>query len=379
MTFDGNGNLTTMTESGQSTSYTWNTRDQLTALAGPGLSASFAYDALARRSSKTVAGQMTTFQYDALDIVGEAGPAAVNYLRSLTIDEPLARIESAATPQYLSDGLGSTLALTDGIGTVATTYTYGPFGQTSSSGPASPNPFQFTARDADGTGLIYYRSRYYGPSMARFISEDLLAGINRYRYTSNNPLRYKDPLGLLDYPGGEAYISGPDYSGLVDPQALIDELARNFNTCNIKGIVYDPAIHLRHPDLDPNVAGIIVGDDGRHAPRWGEKGTVVIGPSALANPYGLRLGHPGIRSVILHEIVHGNDYRLGTPMTRHMTEYRAFSKELESVGQLGLTPDIGAWLQRQIQARGSQISPVEFDIGPPDFTPNLPHSLGCRK
>ena len=51
-----------------------------------------------------------------------------------------------------------------------------------------------------GTGLNYYRARYYHPGLQRFISEDPLgvAGSdpNLYAYVANNPVRYVDPLGL---------------------------------------------------------------------------------------------------------------------------------------------------------------------------------------
>ena len=48
---------------------------------------------------------------------------------------------------------------------------------------------------------MYYRARYYDPTTGRFISEDaarLLGGsLNFYKYVRNNPLRLKDPLGLV--------------------------------------------------------------------------------------------------------------------------------------------------------------------------------------
>jgi hypothetical protein len=45
----------------------------------------------------------------------------------------------------------------------------------------------------------YYRARYYNPALQRFISEDPLGfagGINLYGYAYNNPLSFRDPLGL---------------------------------------------------------------------------------------------------------------------------------------------------------------------------------------
>jgi RHS repeat-associated protein len=59
---------------------------------------------------------------------------------------------------------------------------------------------QYTGRENDGTGLYYYRARYYSPGLQQFISEDpvglSLDGFNTYKYV------YDDPTNLID-PSGE--------------------------------------------------------------------------------------------------------------------------------------------------------------------------------
>ncbi len=199
MTYDDNGNLATLTDGGQTT-HTWDVRDRLTNLSGPSLTGSFAYDAIGRRTQKTINSQSTTFQYNVADIIRESvGATPADYLRGLGIDEPLSRIESAGKIHYVPDALGSSFALSDDGGTVTTSYTYGPFGQTQASGAASANAFQYTGRENDGTGLYYYRARYYHPGLSRFIGEDPLGlqrGINLYEYVMNNPTGYTDPFGL---------------------------------------------------------------------------------------------------------------------------------------------------------------------------------------
>ncbi len=64
-------------------------------------------------------------------------------------------------------------------------YAYSPYGETSTLGPDEGNPIQYTGRENDGTGLYYYRARYYDPVLKRFVSEDPIgmeAGPNFYAY-----------------------------------------------------------------------------------------------------------------------------------------------------------------------------------------------------
>lgn len=80
-------------------------------------------------------------------------------------------------------------------------YTYDPFGRTTVTGTVDSNSFQYTSRENDGTGLYFYRARYYHPSLQRFIGEDPLefggGDYNLYAYVQNSPLLLRDPLGLV--------------------------------------------------------------------------------------------------------------------------------------------------------------------------------------
>jgi RHS repeat-associated protein len=164
---------------------------------------------------------------DGWDVIQEiTSGVKTNYVRSLNIDEPLTRITGATIRHYVTDALGSTVALTDDSGAVKTTYTYDAYGNATATGETSDNPFQYTSRENDGTGLYYYRARYYSPEMQRFISEDpirLRGGINffayvdsvgkppvpqtnLYQYTHNNPVNYIDPLGLFDYKNSDYWV-----------------------------------------------------------------------------------------------------------------------------------------------------------------------------
>ncbi len=209
ITYDENGNMTSVTNSCGTTTYTWDVRNRLASINGfkpdcSSLTASFKYDALGRRIEKTINGVTTKYLYDGLDIIQEknqSGTITANYIRSLNIDEPLVRLTTTSIRHYKTDALGSVIALLDDAGTVKTTYTYDPFGNVTISGEASDNPFQYTGRENDNTGLYYYRARYYSPELQRFISEDPIGfksgDVNFYTYIKNQPINWVDPLGLF--------------------------------------------------------------------------------------------------------------------------------------------------------------------------------------
>ena len=193
--YDNEGNLT----SDGTNTYTWDARNQLTSISGPGLSASFQYDSFGRRISKTVNSVSTSYLYDDLNVVQElSGATPTANMVTFGVDELFTRTDSAGSFNHLLDALGSTVALTDSSGAIQASYTYEPFGSTTTTGTSS-NTSQFTARESDAAGLYYYRSRYYSPSLQRFISEDpigIAGGINQYAYVNNDPVNLSDPGGL---------------------------------------------------------------------------------------------------------------------------------------------------------------------------------------
>lgn len=140
--------------------------------------------------------------YDGLNPVQEivSGTPRANLLTG-GLDEFFARTDSGGTSSFLTDALGSTLALADSTATVQTQYTFDPFGNTTSTGASSTNAFQYTGRKNDGSGMYYYRARYYSAGLQRFISEDpigLSSGdTNFYAYAGSDPVDAEDPFGLI--------------------------------------------------------------------------------------------------------------------------------------------------------------------------------------
>ena len=188
------------------------------------------------------------------------------------MDEYFARTDIVGSQYFLTDALGSTVALTDSARALQPRYTYEPFGRTTVSGADRGSSYQYTGRENDGTGLYFYRARYYNPTFQRFISQDpidFVGGINLYAYVNNSPVRFRDPSG--DQPQWALAGAGPvgvgiaigitaivaAYLYLRSPagQEAVDALDRSIprpkpkEKCK-KGIWCKLAFELEEPDPD---------------------------------------------------------------------------------------------------------------------------------
>nr|WP_307733504.1 DUF4329 domain-containing protein [Duganella violaceicalia] len=235
--YDANGNLL---DDGHQI-YIWNARNQLIQIksAGGQVVASFSYDALGRRQTKTVNGIATGYVYDGVNVLQElvglgtdnSKPSDVRagYV-SGGIDEVFAQFvgtgASAKISAYLTDALGSTIRLVDAAGDKVVDYTYDPYGKSVADAEVH-NPFQYTGRENDGTGLYYYRARYYAPAFGRFISSDpigLSGGANTYRYVGDNPLALTDPWGLSP---GTPYASQVEAARQATNDVIVQSILQN--------------------------------------------------------------------------------------------------------------------------------------------------------
>jgi RHS repeat-associated protein len=155
------------------------------------------------------------YLYEGQQALGEIrdGKLSHRLLTGLSLDETIARIaittagtkDAAQSRIYLTDALNSVIAqlADDDRASLQNSYAYSPYGQSSTVGPDSTsNPIQYTSRENDGTGLYFYRARYYDPVLKRFVSSDpigLAGGMNVYAYADGAPPTKTDPLGLATY------------------------------------------------------------------------------------------------------------------------------------------------------------------------------------
>jgi len=235
LSYDTDGNLVKQ----GSTSYTWNARDQLAGIAG-GSPGAFGYDALGRRISATLSGQTSQYVYDGLNPVQRlrSGNPVADMLDGPSLNQTFAVTSGGTTSSVLTDAIGSTVALAEGTGGVSTSYTYGPFGATTTTGAANGNTAGFAGMQNDGSTALYFdNARYYSPVQSRFVSQDPIGfgggTADLYQYANDMPTMRTDPSGLG--PGGGGYGGAEPTPGLIIIVAII-------------GVIIYAVWQITHPD-----------------------------------------------------------------------------------------------------------------------------------
>ncbi|MCK9477198.1 MAG: RHS repeat-associated core domain-containing protein [Candidatus Muirbacterium halophilum] len=174
----------------------------------------YTYDVFGNRTERKVSGEKSEYQrfsYAGSNIFEiKNGERVEKYISGQNIDEIYGKIESDGNEEYyIRDYLGNIKAIFDKDGNMTDYRRYRAYGEEEKE---PENGFGFTSREYDEiTGLYYYRSRYYDPTIGRFIQKDkyneagLLSDnpeviynpsqLNNYNYVANNPVNYIDPNG----------------------------------------------------------------------------------------------------------------------------------------------------------------------------------------
>jgi RHS repeat-associated protein len=234
--YDLVGNRTKRTDKTTSevTEYAWDIRDRLTGITVKNVggtvikSASYKYDVFDQRISKTAdldgAGVLaaTTERYVygsnqniALEFDGNNN-LTHRYLFGDGIDQIEADDSNGTFLWGLVDHLGSVRDVIDNSGSVRNHISYDSFGNiTAQTDSSVVFRYRYTGREFDKeSGQYYYRSRYFDPSVGKFISEDRIgfAGgdLNLSRYVWNSPILRTDPSGkageILTFSSGANFI-----------------------------------------------------------------------------------------------------------------------------------------------------------------------------
>ena len=198
-------------------------------------------------------------------------PNTLYWVRSaqeLPLADPAADIQGRFVSLH-NDHLGSVTLTLDDQAQVLQHSHYLPYGGAANLQPDEIQPYGFSGKELDDSGLLYFEARYYDPLAGRFISPDPLYAedmsrcigstieCNLYQYTGNNPLNYIDPQGARANPvqawfflaakdpvraykiANTAAINSMRALGIISPQTQYQESDSDGSTSDIPDVSVD--------------------------------------------------------------------------------------------------------------------------------------------
>jgi RHS repeat-associated protein len=200
--YDENANITTET----GWTYVYDLSNQLIRVfAGASQVGEYTYNGAGQRIKKVTQTETRIFHYDLwghlIAETNQSGQMLAEYV--YLGDQLLSMIKPGEAVYYFhNDHLGTPQVLTNDSQAISWKAVYTPFGEAVPSIQTVDNPFRFPGQYYDQeTGLHYNYFRYYNPQTGRYITPDpigLEGGINLFSYVQNNPVNFRDRVGLLD-------------------------------------------------------------------------------------------------------------------------------------------------------------------------------------
>ena len=195
--YDPDGN---QTSNGNGLTATYNALGQTTSMTSNGTTTNYSY--LGQGQGELVGQGSTSLQNDQLGLASQTTSSgnSTYYTRSLDgsqIDERT----PTGTYNYLYDGQGNVIGLTDSTGHLLNQYAYDPYGNKTTNTGTAPNPFGFQDGYTTPTGPIHFGARYLNPNQGSWTQQDPLNQItdltqaDRYVYASGDPIDLSDPSG----------------------------------------------------------------------------------------------------------------------------------------------------------------------------------------
>jgi len=180
--YDANGSLTTQTNGSDVTTYGYDVRNKMTSADVNGITATYVYDDAGNRVGETTGGVTTFYLTDDDNPTGYAQPieqkasaAAAPAVTYIIGDRVLAQADASGAVSYLlTDGHGSTRALTNSAGAATQTFNYTAFGGALGfNSETAPTAILYAGQMFDaGSDLYNMRARDYSAQTGTFTARD---------------------------------------------------------------------------------------------------------------------------------------------------------------------------------------------------------------
>ena len=196
--YDASGNTLNDTHN----SYTWNAESEIKTAAG----VTYTYDGDGDRLQKS---SNKIYWYGAGSEILDESDSSGNFTDEYVYfggKRVAHRVVSGNVISYYGgDFLGSARQIYTSASALCYDADFYPFGGERIVTNTCSQNYKFTGKERDAeSGNDYFKARYYGSSMGRFLSPDPISGtlanpqsLNRYVYVLNNPLILTDPSGMI--------------------------------------------------------------------------------------------------------------------------------------------------------------------------------------
>ena len=209
--WDDNGRLRSRTTAGSARNYEYDAEGRLVRFERTGtnpVEVTYEYDHDGLLRTRIASGVRTDFSWDRsatpLPQLLEQKTQGLHGVRYFSMDAALLGLVDTATgtPTFLvTDHLGTVCAVIDSSGAVVEELFFDGFGRLRAGTVPEGVGYAGAYTDPD-SGLLFMRSRWYSPEMARFVQPDVLLGVptdtrslNPYAYSFNDPINKVDPAG----------------------------------------------------------------------------------------------------------------------------------------------------------------------------------------
>lgn len=297
-----NGELTSKTESGITTNFTYDVIGNLTNVALPGgMAIDYVIDGRNRRIGKKVDGTLVQgFLYqDQLNPVAEldgTGNITSRFVYGSKANVPDYMIKNSVTYRIISNHLGSPrLVVNTSDGSIAQQMDYDDFGNITNDTNPGFQPFGFAGGIYDQhTQLTRFGARDYDALTGRWMNKDPIrfegGDTNLYGYVLNDPVNWVDPdglllLGLHSFSKGTTLSQATQASAVGNTALRAGAAAAAVNcAATAAGGIY-MLVPKFSPALNPVVKELIKGIDDGALPPMRPPGPQYPTPPAISSPY----------------------------------------------------------------------------------------------
>jgi RHS repeat-associated protein len=207
ITYDLNGNQTSVITATSTNTYQWDAADRLVSITGPTNQSLFVYDGLGRRTQiielqNGASVATNNFIWDGQALSEQRDNTGTNVSkRFFGQGEQI----SGTNYYFTRDHLGSVREVMNSAGVIQARYDYDPFGrQTQLSGTIIADFGYAGLYMHVPSGLNMTLFRAFSSDLGRWLSRDPSgesSGMNLYAYVYNNAINFTDPLGLMSWGG----------------------------------------------------------------------------------------------------------------------------------------------------------------------------------